>query len=69
MQWFVQTPQYSFKGTFSHRRLVVVFLWDLATREYTRFHAQWCACGACCFKSVPEPIYGISDNYMQDRKG
>jgi hypothetical protein len=46
MQWFVQTLQYSFLGTFSHRILLVVFSPGGYHVEYTRFHWQWCACGA-----------------------
>jgi len=37
MQWFVQAPEYSFKGTFSHSILLVVFLGELATSSILVF--------------------------------
>jgi hypothetical protein len=30
MQWFVQTPKYSFEGTFVDRLPLVVFFWNVA---------------------------------------
>ncbi len=46
MEWFVQTPEYSFKNTLSHSILVVVFSLGAYLSEYTLFHAEWCASGA-----------------------
>ncbi len=46
MQWFVQTPEYSFKNTLWHSILVDVFSLGSRYSEYIPFHAQWCASGA-----------------------
>jgi hypothetical protein len=46
MQWFVQTPEHSFKHTLRHSILVHVFSLESCRCEYTPFHAQWCASGA-----------------------
>ncbi len=37
MQWFVQTPKYSFKGTFFYRIPLVVFFWNVATSSISFF--------------------------------
>jgi hypothetical protein len=39
MQWFVQTPEHSFKNTLGHSMLVDVFAPGAYHSEYTRFHA------------------------------
>jgi hypothetical protein len=46
MEWFVQTPQYSFKNTFWHSILLVVFSLGRCHFYSTRFHTEWCANGA-----------------------
>ena len=46
MEWFVQTPEYSFKNTLRQSILVDVFSLKSYRSEYTPFHAEWCAAGA-----------------------
>jgi hypothetical protein len=40
MEWFVQTPEYSFKNTLLHSILLVVFSLERCRFEYTLFHAE-----------------------------
>ncbi|EFH82950.1 hypothetical protein Krac_6263 [Ktedonobacter racemifer DSM 44963] len=46
MEWFAQTPQYSFLNTLGHSILLVVFSLGGCCFEYTPFHAEWCAAPA-----------------------
>src|SRR6266700_738095 len=48
-EWFVQTPEHSFKHTFAR-----VYRWSSSPEgcsfDSTLFHAEWCACGRMTFQ-------------------
>ena len=46
MEWFVQTPRYSFKNTLWHSILLVVFSLERCHFDSILFHTEWCANGA-----------------------
>jgi hypothetical protein len=59
MEWFVQTPEDSFKGTFFHSILLVVFSPGACLSKYTLFHSEWCALGRMMFLPGALPISHI----------